>query len=63
VLFPKPQLLASLAEPSIQVPESDSAGSAQFVKSALICVAAFELGLEQRALFATMIASLSACDA
>jgi hypothetical protein len=47
----------------MQVPDNELAGKAQLVKSALICESALLLGLEQRALSAMMMASLSACCA
>lgn len=47
VLLPNPQLSGSFSMPSMQLSEdSESAGSAQFVKSALICVVAPLLGFE-----------------
>jgi hypothetical protein len=64
VLFPKPQLSGSFVMPSMQppvVPLNELAGNAQLVKSALIWAGALLLGFEQRALSATMLASLSAC--
>ena len=59
--FPKPQLSGSFADPSIQFSVSEFDGSAQTVKSALICVSALLPGFEQRAVSAMMSASLSAC--
>jgi hypothetical protein len=61
VAFPKPQLSGSFADPSIQFSVSEFDGSAQTVKSALICVSALLPGFEQRAVSAMMSASLSAC--
>lgn len=47
VLLPNPQLSGSLSLPSMQVlDDSESAGRAQFVKSALICSLAPLLALE-----------------
>lgn len=47
VLLPYPQLSGSFWMPSMQLSEdSESAGRAQFVKSALICVVAPLLGFE-----------------
>lgn len=63
VLLPNPQLSGSFVAPSMQVPVSDSAGSAQFVKSALIWESALLFGFVHSALLAMMIASLSACSA
>lgn len=63
MLLPKPQLSGSFVAPSMQEPVSDSAGSAQFVKSALIWESALLPGLVHNALLAMMIASLSACSA
>jgi hypothetical protein len=60
VLFPYPQLSGSFVDPSMQVPVNEFAGSAQFVKSALICESALLLGFEHSALSAMMMPSLSA---
>lgn len=47
VLLPYPQLSGSLSLPSMQIlDDSESAGNAQFVKSALICSLASLLALE-----------------
>lgn len=53
VLLAKPQLSGSLSIPSIQVPVSEFAGSAQLVKSALIRDAAPLLGFEHSELSET----------
>lgn len=61
MLFPNPQLLGSFWAPSMQEPVNEFAGSAQLVKSALICSSALSPGFEHRDLSAMIIASLSAC--
>lgn len=60
VLLPNPQLSGSFWEPSTQDPVNESAGNAQFVKSARIWSLASLPGSEQRALSAFMRDSLSA---
>lgn len=51
MLLPNPQLFGSLSLPSMQaLDDSESAGRAQFVKSALICSLAPLLALEHKSL-------------
>lgn len=62
VLSVKPQLSGSFSTPSMQVEPIASAGRAQFVKSALSCLAAFGPGLPQRLLY-VMLCSVSTYEA
>jgi hypothetical protein len=57
-----PQLSGSFLTASMQAPVNESAGSAQLVKSARICVSAYELGLSHT-LLATISCSLCAYSA
>lgn len=59
ILSAKPQLVGSFVTPSMQVPVSELAGRAQFVKSARICVNAFGPA-EPHTSLAVMSSSLSA---